>query len=118
MMQVEVPSTHRSPPRTILALLAGGLLVLVGILALSSEHVTPAETTTSAATQLSTMTGGISTNGRQDLSIVGCAGFNCQKKYICIDKWKRCTDNWCTVKIFPSSAVPASTARRSTSVST
>jgi hypothetical protein len=42
-------------------------------------------------------TGGMSSNGRQDLSIVGCAGFDCTQRYVCIDKYKRCTDNWCTV---------------------
>ena len=71
---------------------------MIGIVSITSDSNSPNSSASDGTeTQLSTVTGGISTNGRQDLSIVGCAGFNCKRRYICIDKWKRCTDNWCTV---------------------
>merc|ERR1711924_291241 len=84
-----------SLPRGLLVALGMGLLVVVGLVALSTSP--ESDTADTADTQLSNDQGGISTNGRVDLNIQGCAGFNCQKRFICIDRYKRCTDNWCTV---------------------
>jgi len=95
MGKTSQPKMH--PSRAILAVLAGTLIV-IGIVSITSDSYSPNSVATDGTeTQLSTDSGGISTNGRQDLSIIGCAGFNCQKRYICIDKYRRCTDNWCTV---------------------
>merc|ERR1712166_918112 len=83
--------------RSSIAIIAGTLLVCMALVAVMNTETNPASLSDTASTELSNDQGGTSTNGRVDLSIVGCAGFNCQRRYICIDKWKRCTDNWCTV---------------------
>merc|ERR1712195_387386 len=82
--------------RLSIAFIAGTLLVCMALVAVMNTETNSALPDT-ASTELSNDQGGTSTNGRVDLSIVGCAGFNCQRRYICIDKWKRCTDNWCIV---------------------
>merc|ERR1712166_883570 len=83
--------------RSSIAIIAGTLLVCMALVAVMNTETNPASLSDTASTELSNDQGGTSTNGLVDLSIEGCAGFNCQRRFICIDKWKRCTDNWCTV---------------------
>merc|ERR1711865_242494 len=83
--------------RLSIAFIAGTLLVVMALVAVMNTETNSASLQDTASTELSNDQGGTSTNGRVDLNIEGCAGFNCQRRFICIDKWKRCTDNWCTV---------------------
>jgi len=75
-MYVEVESQPRSIPKTLLAALGGGLLILVGVVALYGSS--PAAETTSPAA---------------DTSLYTLAGFKVVTTYKCI--FPTCTDFWC-----------------------